>query len=324
MPLEDREIGLQDVLREAYLTRSNGEIDALFELCCVDVFDAMNLSLNRCSSEEGFVLLDAGCGSAKAIEGYVGVLKKDNLQMGDRIKGIGLDLNPRTDLLSNSVQSDIRQGDVCAMPIDDNSVNFAYSAFVLIYVADVLKAFEEGYRVLKPGGQFFWDIQEGMVSYFPSFKDILKLTPGGDQVFKYYPSRINAEGAGAVVCTKVPGVEFKGFNYEMVDSVARYGTGVLNHRSFLREAIYRSLWTPELNEDGNRRARGRYPNKRFNQFLDRVIFDAKAARFPIRSRSGDCEAFDQFPMRLNALWESGDIEGVRREIANFLRISMEL
>lgn len=70
------------------------------------------------------------------------------------------------------------------------------------------------------------------------------------------------------------------------------------------------------------RRRLKPPDERFRQFLERVIADAQAARFPIRFRHRDCERFNQFPLRLNALWMDSDIEGIKREINAIIRVLM--
>lgn len=64
------------------------------------------------------------------------------------------------------------------------------------------------------------------------------------------------------------------------------------------------------------------PEQRFEQFLERVLRDAEANRFPIPYRLRDCERFNQFPERLNARNEEANPQGIRHEIDTILRVLM--
>lgn len=57
-------------------------------------------------------------------------------------------------------------------------------------------------------------------------------------------------------------------------------------------------------------------------FLERVLREVDAERFPIKHRRRDCERFNQFPETLNACHQAGDIERLRREIAAVERALM--
>lgn len=57
-------------------------------------------------------------------------------------------------------------------------------------------------------------------------------------------------------------------------------------------------------------------------FLERVLDEVEAEKFPIKHRRRDCERFNQFPETLNACHQSGDIERLRREIAAVERALM--
>lgn len=208
--------------------------------------------------------------------------------------------------------ADLRIGSVCEMPVNDNSVDIGYSLATLIYVTDSLRALEEGYRVLKPGGKFFWDIDKKDVSYFPDFDTVLDVTPGARQVFEFVPS--SQKNAGCIICVKDPDVEFNGFNYEVVRELTLSGGNVIWIKSFFRNAVYRSLWHPQMTNEKLTRRRPKPADEGFRQFLERVTSDAQAARFPLRFRNRDCERFNQFPLKLNALLDDSDIEGIKSEI----------
>lgn len=57
-------------------------------------------------------------------------------------------------------------------------------------------------------------------------------------------------------------------------------------------------------------------------FLERVLREVDAEKFPIKHRSSDCERFNQFPRTLNACHQAGDIERLRRETAAVERALM--
>ena len=111
------------------------------------------------------------------------------------------------------------KADITALPFEDNSVDMGYSTRTLIYVADVLKALEEGYRVLKHGGVMAMDIEQAWVSWEPGFLEILEKTPGASDVFSYHQNTMRT--GGAVVIQKKLGKQFPGFPYEMVQRLSR-------------------------------------------------------------------------------------------------------
>jgi ubiquinone/menaquinone biosynthesis C-methylase UbiE len=49
---------------------------------------------------------------------------------------------------------DLQQGDAESLPFEDNSFDVVYSNGVLHHVPDIQKAFQEVFRVLRPGGEF--------------------------------------------------------------------------------------------------------------------------------------------------------------------------
>lgn len=72
------------------------------------------------------------------------------------------------------------------------------------------------------------------------------------------------------------------------------------------------------------RRTNRSGNDRLRMFLERVLSDAENERFPIDTRSRDCERFNYFAIQLNARHMAGDVEGVRKEIANIVRVLASL
>ena len=95
-------------------------------------------------------LLECGCG---------GYPETSLLDLCSHYTGIdfsepGLAVAAKT-LEDFDVEVDLRHGDICAMPFDDESFDAVYSAHVLYHVADEVNqqaAFEEIVRVLRPGG----------------------------------------------------------------------------------------------------------------------------------------------------------------------------
>lgn len=211
-----------------------GHISRDFSLVC-DIFKRGGVNLNGeifgrlvmdPNSKDSLCVLDVGSGTSETIEqctrGLMTTAKR--LIIDRKIKGIGVDINPVTDVsprvlemgkdvgLGEELVSDIRVGDVGNLPVEDNSVDVLYSSNVLQYVTDTLKAFEEGWRVLKEGGVAYWDVDERNISAAPGFKKLLEMTPGASEVFQYIP--IN-QTDGFVICRKMPGAIFKGFPFKV-------------------------------------------------------------------------------------------------------------
>lgn len=343
---------LQEVLKDDMLVRDFQTVDSLFREGGIKLWDEIVGALGESfrESTDDFVLLEAGCGSGACLEQILRNLMQRFPQFKARIKAIGVDVNPLPEMIPqrilgvnpdagfsmfnlfgdgdslqvpNTPLADLRMGDVCALDLPDESVNIGYSVATLIYVADTLRAFSEGYRVLKPGGKFFWEICKKDISLFPDFDQILEATPGAKQVFSYVLSSVD-ENTGFVICNKTAGIEFKGFDYA-VDRDVRFDNAD-SHRVFYRNAVYCAVpqVDPGVGKGRPNRRVDKPPAQRFEQFLERVLADAERGKFPIGFRGRDCERFNQFPMRLNACFDRGDIAGLRTEIAGIARILMSV
>jgi len=178
--------------------------------------------------KEGDVtVLDAGCGSGLGIEDLVRHLNSfvRNKDYAGKLTGIGIDLNPLPEIIPKCLPNEEKQlgqgivaklsaGDVCRMPLKDNFVDIGYSVATLIYVLDTLRALEEGYRVLKEGGVFIWDICQKEISFLPEFAKILEETHGAKDVFTYIQSPFSTS-IGHVICRKNKSDTFNGFPFQV-------------------------------------------------------------------------------------------------------------
>ncbi len=102
---------------------------------------------------EGQTLLDLGSG------GGIDVFRASKL-VGEKGKVIGLDATPEMIFRARETAKkydyrnvEFRLGEIEHMPVDSNSVDLVISNCVLNLVPDKPLAFEEVYRVLKPGGK---------------------------------------------------------------------------------------------------------------------------------------------------------------------------
>ncbi|MBA3287496.1 MAG: methyltransferase domain-containing protein [Acidimicrobiia bacterium] len=90
------------------------------------------------------VALDAACGTGR----YTAYLAAHGHQV------IGLDSSP--DMLKHAgkgvPQTDLRRGDLRALPLPDDHVDLVVCALALTHVPDLVPAFSEFARVLRPGG----------------------------------------------------------------------------------------------------------------------------------------------------------------------------
>lgn len=246
---------LQESLESKYLRRNFHVIQKMFLRVGINLQEEFLNQIMRDSEYEDYSILDVGCGSGEAIEhatrGFS--LSAAGFRSNRKVKGVGVDINPLGEISSevmelgdgvfsnDSLLADLRSGDACNLPVEDESVDLLYSSNTLTYVPDNLRALEEGYRVLRPGGVAFWDarslcvLSEGM-----RFKDVLEAS-SVEGIFQYYPID---EWTGVVVCRKpIEGFEkFKGFPFKFVSGRDVSSSEFVNQEiSFYRGGVYESV-----------------------------------------------------------------------------------
>ncbi len=130
-------------------TEKNGNIPSE----ALEVGASCGSPLTHTKVEEGQVVLDLGSG------GGIDVFQASKL-VGEKGKVIGLDATPEmifrargTAKMHGYRNVEFRLGEIEHMPIENNSVDLVISNCVLNLVPDKRSAFEEIYRVLKPGGR---------------------------------------------------------------------------------------------------------------------------------------------------------------------------
>ena len=189
--------------------------------------------------------------------------------LGKKIQGIGIDLNPLPEMIPARILtipeqypsglsildrmfspcptnqplpkpiSYFARADASALPIADNRIDFGYSVSTLVYVADTLKTLEECYKALKQGGIFLLEICSKEISAYPSFEEILEKTPGASKAFTYVPSKTEPN-TGFLICRKSKDDGFKGFPYVTVMELRPEGAKPGTREYFHRNAFYRS------------------------------------------------------------------------------------
>lgn len=198
---------------------------------------------------EEAVVLDAACGVGTAIEEITRegpFLIEDRYYVRGRIRGIGIDLNPRPDLIPREILSvhydscedvlrtgeptspraDFRRDDLRTLAtVADASVDVLYSVSGLNYVDDCLRAFEAGFRTLRDGGIMAYEVPETLISE-PRMRHIIEQTPGASNVFsiRERPSDNDYRcDYGYVVGIKNPGHTFRRFPFRMIGVKKPYG-----------------------------------------------------------------------------------------------------
>jgi arsenite methyltransferase len=106
--------------------------------------------------DQGAVVVDIGCGAGMD-------LLLAARSVGPRGRAIGVDM---TDAMADNARAaarearlenvEIRLGDAMALPVEDASVDVVISNGVLNLTPDKSVAFGEVFRVLKPGGRFYY------------------------------------------------------------------------------------------------------------------------------------------------------------------------
>jgi SAM-dependent methyltransferase len=266
---------LQNFLEPGQLARPPDRLQQLFLEGGFNLKEEIWAAMAAADPNEAFVILDEGCGTGGAIEQLIRSLPPEAARRDfhQKIEGIGVDERPLSGRISQMVfwmnpergqhtsmfdnplmgfdspsqrqlRSTLLQANVEHLPLKDESVNFGYSYATLIYVVDALKALEEGFRVLKPGGVMIFNVEDRWISKTPRFNEILDETPGAREAFTYQPS-LEYENDGFVIIRKSEDSTFQGFPYYLVNYVAPAGTAVnrgeppKERRDFNRAGIYK-------------------------------------------------------------------------------------
>lgn len=101
---------------------------------------------------EGAEVVELGCGGGQCAVGLAA--------RGAHVTGIDLSTEQLAYAQELAAEHDVAdeitflEGDVTELPFTDERFDIAMNAFVFQWVEDVATAFEEAYRVLKPGGRF--------------------------------------------------------------------------------------------------------------------------------------------------------------------------
>lgn len=198
---------LQRDLRPGQLIRNVDTIYRAFAEVGYHLFSEMCRASNGKTGP--ITVLDVGCGAGVGIESLVITLQREFPQP---LRGIGMDLTPLPNyagLPYSQRRTRLVAGDAVRLPLRTESIDFGYSVCTFAYIPDKLKAMEESYRVLTPGGRFLWETS-GLDSAYPILPEIMKATEGSS-VFE-----VREE---AVLCKKGAHDSFKGFPFELVGSL---------------------------------------------------------------------------------------------------------
>lgn len=190
------------------------------------------------------VVLDAACGTGAAIEEIARTaahIIEDQDMIRGRVRGIGIDLNPRPDLIPGEVLSinydhymdrpvptepltpraEFRRDDMRTLAtVPDNSVDVLYSVSGLEYVDDCLRALEASWRVLKEGGIMGHEVPHDLVCE-PSIFQIIKETHEASDVFSIREAFRDNDylcDYRFILGKKKPGNNFRGFPYKMTST----------------------------------------------------------------------------------------------------------
>lgn len=95
----------------------------------------------------GWRILDAGCGTGRMIKAFLhGENEVIGLDSSEKMLELAREKFPRVQFI---------KGDIEKLPFEDNSFDIVFAAFVIVHLKYPDRAFDEVYRVLKPGGTFF-------------------------------------------------------------------------------------------------------------------------------------------------------------------------
>ncbi|MCP4360801.1 MAG: class I SAM-dependent methyltransferase [Chloroflexi bacterium] len=145
----------QDIWKEWLLERRFAGDEAVMQKVLDDfLYPVRDKILNRANIQENEVLLDVGCGDGLVAFGAVERLNSGQVIFCD----ISQDLLDHVEILAQQMEiSDcchfLNASAETLSAVADASVNVVTTRSVLIYVADKRQAFNEFFRVLKPGGR---------------------------------------------------------------------------------------------------------------------------------------------------------------------------
>ncbi len=125
--------------------------------------------LNSQAQSDTYTILDVGCAQGYTLQELV------NKYPTTRAYGVDPTIESRTEGAIEFIR-----GDAQNLPLPSNMIDFGYSHQTLKYVPDVLTALSEGYRVLKPGGFFAWQVLPEQIAANISFEDICSHTEGSE------------------------------------------------------------------------------------------------------------------------------------------------
>lgn len=222
---------LQSSFPEDYLNRSLLKVKKMFRDTDVKFLLTFARAVRR-SKDSEITVLDLGCGTGTTIEDFWQKMSNTKWRYGRRLRGkklktMGIDSNPLPELIDKRVfktkptpQSEFIKADAHKIPLPDNSVDFAYSVGLLRYLKDPLRALEEGFRVLKPGGVFLWLLSGYTdISSKPMLEKILAETPNAAEAFQlsFGWSRMR----GTLICRKRTVSKFSEFPFKLSNSFPR-------------------------------------------------------------------------------------------------------
>lgn len=219
---------LQKSFPKDYLNRSLLKVKTMFRKTDVKMFLTFSKIVRR-SKDTEVTVLDLGCGSGTTIEDFWQKMSNPNWRYKRRLHGknlntIGIDLSPLPSMIPKRIfkttstpQTKFIKANAENIPLPDSSVDFAYSVGLLRYLKDPLRALEEGYRVLKPGGVFLWLLSGYTdVSTKPTLEKILSetLSASGTFELRFGWSRMR----GTLICTKKSSSKFTKFPFKLSNS----------------------------------------------------------------------------------------------------------
>lgn len=220
---------LQRTLSIDQLSRSIAEINHLFATAGIDLFShlaALGAQREHDKDETPITIVDLGCGSGGSLENIIRFATREG--MPGRFTGIGVDMNPcpqalgPNDLIfqnrdwgSSLHFTQLKEGNVCSIPLEDNSADLCFSAGTFIYVDDTLRALSEVHRILKPSAIGIIDLHPKDATFEPKFIDILDHTPGARETFSTHLDPRPPHDGGAILCSKLPEPIFTEFPFTM-------------------------------------------------------------------------------------------------------------